>query len=57
MQEIKLPIGNEKNVIITDQNGKTREGRVINQDDGKYLVRFPDTSMAEFWSPEFVKEK
>lgn len=57
MQENKLPIGNDKNVVVTDQNGKTREGKVINQDGGKYLIRFPDTSMAEFWSPGFVKEK
>lgn len=57
MQEIKLPIGNETNVIVTDLNGKTRDGMVINQDGGKYLVRYAGSNMAEFWSPEFVKEK
>jgi hypothetical protein len=57
MQEKKLPIGNEKNVIVTDQSGKPREGKVINQDGGRYLVNFTGTSMSEFWSPEFVKEK
>lgn len=57
MQEIKLPIGNGKAVIVTDQNGKAREGQVINQDSGKYLVKFPDTSMSEFWSPSYVVEK
>lgn len=57
MKEIKLPIGNERNVIVTDQSGKEREGKVINQDAGKYLVNFTGTSMSEFWSPEFVREK
>lgn len=57
MQQIVLPIKNETSVIVTDQNGKSREGRVINQDSGKYLIKFPDTSMSEFWSPEFVKAK
>jgi hypothetical protein len=57
MQTNSLPIGNDKTVIVTDANGKSREGKVINQDNGKYLVRFPDTSMSEFWSPEYVKEK
>ena len=57
MQDQKLPIGIEKTVIVTDANGKSREGKVINQDNGKYLVRFPDTSMSEFWSPCYVKEK
>lgn len=57
MQKNELPIGNEKSVIVTGPNGIAREGKVINQDNGKYLVRFPDTSMSEFWSPEFVKEK
>lgn len=57
MQVNTLPIGNDIAVIVTDQTGNKREGRVINQDNGKYLIRFPDTSMSEFWSPEFVKEK
>jgi hypothetical protein len=57
MQKNELPIGNDKSVIVTDGNGKSRVGKVINQDNGKYLVRFPDTSMSEFWSPCFVKEK
>lgn len=57
MQQIKLPIGDNKTVIVTDQNGNKREGKVFNQDNGKYLIRFPGSSMGEFWSPEFVKEK
>ncbi len=57
MQEVKLPISNNTPVIVTDENGKAREGKVINQDGGKYLVRFPDTTMSEFWSPCYVKEK
>jgi hypothetical protein len=57
MNENKLPIGNGINVIVTDQNGNKREGKVFNQDNGKYLIRFQGTSMGEFWSPEFVKEK
>lgn len=57
MQEIKLPIGNTKDVIVTDQNGNKREGKVINQDNGKYLVSFQGQTMGEFWSPKFVKEK
>jgi hypothetical protein len=57
MQQIQLPIGNDKIVIVTDQSGNKREGKVFNQDNGKYLIRFPGTTMGEFWSPEFVKEK
>jgi len=57
MNKIILPIGNLTDVIVTDQNGKAREGRVINQDNGRYVIRFPDTIMSEFWSPEFVKAK
>jgi hypothetical protein len=57
MQQLKLPIGNEKMVVVTDQNGNKREGKVFNQDNGKYLIRFPGSTMGEFWSPEFVKEK
>lgn len=57
MQKNELPIDNDTSVIVTDANGKTREGKVINQDSGKYLVRFPDTSMSEFWSPCFVAAK
>lgn len=57
MQQIQLPISNDKVVIVTDQNGNKREGKVFNQDNGKYLIRFPGSSMGEFWSPEFVKEK
>jgi hypothetical protein len=53
----ELPIGIETKVIVTDQNGKSREGTVINQDNGKYLVNFPDTSMSEFWSPKYVRVK
>lgn len=52
-----LPIKNDKAVIVTDQNGNKREGKVINQDNGKYLISFSGTTMGEFWSPEFVKEK
>jgi hypothetical protein len=44
-------------VIVTDQNGKARQGRVLNYDNGKYLVSFPDTSLNEFWSECHVKEK
>lgn len=57
MQTILLPIGNDKAVIVTDQNGNKREGKVFDQDAGKYLIRFPDSTMGEFWSPEFVKVK
>lgn len=57
MQQVKLPIGNDKTVIVTDQNGNKREGKVFNQDNGKYLIRFTGSTMGEFWSPEFVKEK
>lgn len=57
MQPIILPINNETQVIVTDQNGNKREGKIINQDNGKYLVGFPGTTMGEFWSPEFVKAK
>jgi hypothetical protein len=57
MQNIELPIEKETKVIVTDQNGKSREGTVINHHNGKYLVKFPDTSMSEFWSPEYVKAK
>jgi hypothetical protein len=53
----ELPISKETKVIVTDQSGKSREGTVINHDNGRYLVRFPDTSMSEFWSPEFVRKK
>jgi hypothetical protein len=57
MQTSKLPIENDKAVIVTDQSGNKREGKVFNQDNGKYLIRFAGSSMGEFWSPEFVKEK
>lgn len=57
MQQTLLPIKNGATVIVTDQNGNKREGKVINQDNGKYLINFPGTSMGEFWSAEFVKEK
>lgn len=57
MQTSTLPIKNDKAVIVTDQNGNKREGKVINQDNGKYLISFSGTTMGEFWSPEFVKEK
>jgi hypothetical protein len=57
MQKNTLSIGNEADVIVTDQSGNSREGKVINQDNGKYLVRFPNSIMSEFWSPEFVKAK
>lgn len=57
MQTNKLPIGNDKAVIVTDQSGNKREGVVFNQDNGRYLIRFTGSSMGEFWSPEFVKEK
>jgi hypothetical protein len=57
MQEIKLPIGKDKSVIVTDQKGNAREGKVINQSGGKYLISFQGQTMGEFWSPEFVKVK
>lgn len=57
MKQNKLPIGNDQKVIVTDQNGKSREGTVINQDGSYYLVKFPETSMSEFWSALFVKQK
>lgn len=57
MKENVLPIGNDKQVIVTDGNGKSREGTVLNQDNGYYLVNFPGILGNEFWSPEFVKEK
>ena len=57
MQETKLPIGKDKNVIVTDQNGNKREGKVINQDGSKYLISFQGQTMGEFWSHEYVKEK
>jgi hypothetical protein len=52
-----LPIKNETDVLVTDPNGNIREGKVINQDNGKYLIRFPNSVMGEFWSPEYVKAK
>jgi hypothetical protein len=59
MQDKKLTIGIDSSVIVTDQQGNSREGKVINHDQGanKYVVRFPSTAMGEFWSPEFVKAK
>jgi hypothetical protein len=57
MDKNTLPIGKDKAVIVTDQSGKAREGTVINHDNGRYLVRFMNTNMSEFWSPEYVKEK
>lgn len=59
MQYNKLTIRIDSSVIVTDQHGNSREGKVINHDPGasKYVVRFPTSAMGEFWSPEFVKEK
>lgn len=57
MKNNTLPISNDKNVVVTDPSGKAREGKVINQDNGYYLVNFTGTSMSEFWSPSYVKEK
>jgi hypothetical protein len=57
MQSNKLTIGKDKTVIVTDQNGNKREGKVFDHDNGKYLIRFAGSTMGEFWSPEFVKEK
>lgn len=59
MQENKLTIRIDAAVIVTDQQGNKREGKIINHDPGanKYVVRFPSTAMGEYWSPEFVKEK
>jgi hypothetical protein len=52
-----MQIANGKKVIITDQSGKRREGVVMSYDNGKYLVKFPDTSLNEFWSACYVAEK
>lgn len=57
MQKNTLPIGNETTVIVKDQSGNTREGTVINQDNGRYIIRFGNSIMSEFWSPEFVSAK
>jgi hypothetical protein len=55
--ENTLPITAGISVIVTDQKGNAREGKVVNHDNGKYVVNFTGTIMNEFWSPEFVKKK
>lgn len=57
MQENNLTISIGKDVIVTDEKGHVREGKVMNHDNGRYLVNFPGSIMNEFWSPAFVKEK
>jgi hypothetical protein len=51
MQDNKLTIRIDSSVIVTDQNGNAREGKVINHDQGasKYVERFPSTARGEFW--------
>jgi hypothetical protein len=57
MKQNKLPIGNGKSVMVTDGNGRSREGVIMNQDNGYYLINFPGTIMNEWWGQEFVKLK
>jgi hypothetical protein len=57
MQENLLTIGKDTAVIITGEDGKPKEGTIINHDHdaNKYVVKMGGSN--EFWSPEFVKRK
>lgn len=57
MQQIKLPIGIGKSVIVTDDKGNSRERKVVNHDGDKYVINFSGSIMNEYWSQGYVRAR